>query len=109
MSYSLIVFDGPECPTCKRCGAELFDWSPTYNYAPMWRAAGFSLRDFDGKTGAQVAVVLGPAVAAMEADPVRFRALEPANGWGTYDGAMPYLRDLLRIVTERPECVVAVL
>lgn len=108
MSYDVTVFDGPECPTCKRCGGELFDWSPTYNYAPMFRAAGFGLRAFDGQTGAQVAAVLAPAVAAMEADPEKFRVLEASNGWGTYDNVMPYLRKFLRIVTERPECSVVV-
>lgn len=108
MSYDVTVYDGPACPTCGHCGGVLMDWSPTYNYAPMFAAAGFSLRDFNSKTGAEVAAILAPAVAAMAADPEKFTALEASNGWGTYETVMPYLRKLLSIVTERPGCTAEV-
>ncbi len=39
----------------------------------------------EGATGASVAEFLTPVVAALQADPERFRAMNPDNGWGSYD------------------------
>ncbi|MDQ3573656.1 MAG: hypothetical protein M3404_01845 [Actinomycetota bacterium] len=49
---------------------------------------------------------LKEAVVAMEADPERFRAMNPSNGWGNYEGALEYLRDFLAVCEEAPDAVV---
>ena len=38
---------------------------------------------------------LETGIAAMEADPEKFRALNPDNGWGSYDTFIPWLRRYL--------------
>jgi len=48
----------------------------------------------DGMTGAQGAEYLGLIITGLEADPARFRAMNPANGWGTYDGLLLVLREM---------------
>jgi hypothetical protein len=74
----------------------------TYNVAPMLAAAGFSWRDWDGKPSDEVAVELRRVICEMEADPVKFRALEPSNGWGDYQGCLKWLRTILDDINEMP-------
>lgn len=47
------------------------------------------------------------AVARMEVDPGAFLELEPANGWGSYDGALDYLRRLRDACLRHPHGYVA--
>jgi hypothetical protein len=67
----------------------------TSNVAPMWRAAGVDLAECHGRPAAQVAEGLMGALAAMDDDPDRFRAMDPPNGWGDFDGCRTYLRKIL--------------
>ena len=67
------------------------EWNCTHNINPMWVAAlpsGQTLGAFlEGKTAAEALPGLRAALAAMEDNPTRFRALEPANGIG--NGVVP--------------------
>lgn len=77
---------------------------PTYNLAPMFALAlGMGLRDLTGKTGADAQPILRKAVAAMETDPRRFRALNSPNGWGSYDGALEFFRLFLADCVAHPK------
>lgn len=40
-------------------------------------------------------------IEVFEADPDKFRALNPANGWGDYDGFLTALHDIRRWLTGR--------
>lgn len=65
----------------------------TSNVSPMWREAlGRSLGDFDDAPCSEAGGVLRDGIAAMEADPAKYRAMSPKNGWGDYEGALDYLR-----------------
>lgn len=66
----------------------------TSNVAPMWRAAGCDLAAFDGASATALADNLVPAIAAMESNPETFKAMNPPNGWGDYDGCLRFLREL---------------
>lgn len=85
MSYDIYAV----CQCCpSHADRQLFSWgSCTSNLAPMWCAAGADLADFHGKTPAECAAVLGPAIDVLKSDPERFRAMNPPNGWGRYDDA----------------------
>ena len=107
MSHDVTVLDAA-CPICKRSGSIWFEFNSTYNLTPMFDAAGFRMRDFNGKTGAEVAPILAAAVAVMESDPAKFRAFDSPNGWGTYDQIMPYLREFLAAVDAHPTAMVDV-
>jgi hypothetical protein len=48
----------------------------------------------DGMTGAQGAEYLGQIIKGLEADPPRFRAMNPPNGWGSYDSLLEVLREM---------------
>lgn len=79
------------CPHC-RCASHTVD--PTTNLRPMWEAAGIDFDALEGKTAAEIKPVLKAAIAAMEADPEKFKELNPPNGWGDYEGLLKVLRRL---------------
>ena len=68
----------------------------TSNVSGMWAdAIGENLGDLIerlGKRAGDILPALERGIAAMEADPDKYRAMNPANGWGDYDGALAYLR-----------------
>lgn len=56
----------------------------------------------DGCTGPEGAALLHEIVMALEKDPDRFRAMNPENGWGSYDSLLVVLRDMRDRVPEWP-------
>jgi uncharacterized protein (DUF2235 family) len=77
----------------------------TSNVSPMWRKAlGVSLSDFHQVNAAEAAPKLADAVKAMESDPAGYRAMNPPNGWGDYEGALAYLRKLAEACARHPKC-----
>jgi hypothetical protein len=85
-----------------------FYWNYTSNCGPMWRAAGADLAKFDGTRASECAPILRAAIENMVADPARYRALDPPNGWGSYDTLLPRLRYLLRWLERNPTATVQV-
>lgn len=81
----------------------------TSNVAPMWAGAlGHSLRDLHHQECSVALDRLRAAVRVMEAEPDRFRAMNPANGWGDYEGALGYLRDLAAACAAHPKARIAI-
>lgn len=91
-------------PTCEHCGVqpEASDWNYTFNVTPMVTAALDEVdsptpsywKQLNGMTGAEGAVFLSTIVERLEADPPRFRKMNPANNWGDYDGLLAVLREM---------------
>ena len=73
---------------------ELYWRNHTSNTAPMWRAAGVDIAEFHGKCAREMEQPLSSALAAMVADPDRFRAMDAPNRWGTYETTYDFLADL---------------
>ena len=90
--------------------------SPTTNLADMFRLAfssddepkKYGLRDFDGMLGRKAYLILIGAISRMKARPDDFRALNPPNGWGTYEGAVEFLERLARACEELPDWTIVV-
>jgi hypothetical protein len=61
-------------------------------------------RILDGMEGKAGAAFLGRIIEGLEADPDRFRAMNPPNGWGNYDGFLGVLREMRDRVPDWP-CV----
>lgn len=112
MSFDITLTtpSGRTCPTCGETPrhACVGEWSPTYNFAPMFVAAGLDLLALSGWTAADVAPVLRAAIARMREEPARFRSLEASNGWGTYDEALPLLDEMLLTMELHPDAVLRV-
>ena len=83
--------------------------SPTYNLSEMFNLAlGRPIRELDGQLASDVIPVLRTAIAAMEDKPEKFKKLNPANGWGSYSGALDSLRWLLEQCLQHPKSTVKI-
>jgi hypothetical protein len=56
----------------------------------------------DGASGPDGAAYLAAIIKGLEADPARFRAMNPANGWGDYDRLLAVLREMRDRVPDWP-------
>ena len=59
-------------------------------------------RMLNGMTGAEGAEFIDRTIKALEAEPERFEAMNPKNGWGSYDGILTVLRKMRDAVPEWP-------
>lgn len=98
--------------TCAHCGAyDVYEKNYTSNVAGMLYDAGpwwqqiKDLIDYTGGAPAwQIADLLIPMIDALLADPERFRANNPVNGWGDYDRMLrSWMLPWLRACIEHPE------
>jgi hypothetical protein len=48
----------------------------------------------EGMTGSEGSEYLGQIIKGLEADPVRYQAMDPPNGWGSYVGVLIVLRQM---------------
>jgi hypothetical protein len=99
-----------EIDTGAECMATVADiGNYTANVSPMWtRALGEPLADLHGRTAGGVVEQLDRAIAAMQAAPGEYEAMNPANGWGRFEGALNYLRDLRAACAEHPKTQIRV-
>ena len=82
----------------------------TYNLTPMLREAGMqSWRDFHGMRAEDAAPLWEAVIAELRRDPAKYQALNPPNGWGTYDGVLEALLVLVAGCHRHPDAIVAVL
>lgn len=107
MSYDVSIV-GKDCPCCGASGGvEVGNY--TYNCSKMlWEAADTSLSALHGKPVEEVAQVLSKGVAVMRADPARFQAMNPENGWGDYDSWLDYLDRIIDACQRYPGAVLEV-
>lgn len=96
-------------------GTELASWNYTHNVNVMIAAAyesvtGEATEQCDGPLGPAIGAAwwerldgtttdagdayLGQIIAGLEADPERFRAMNPENGWGDYDSLLKMLLEM---------------
>ena len=56
----------------------------------------------DGSSGPEGAALLDHIIRNLEAEPGRFKEMNPENGWGDYDGLLGVLREMRDRVPEWP-------
>lgn len=82
---------------------------PTYNLSPMFALAlGYGFRELDGKKAGEAALDCALAHDRMRDDPEPYKALNPDNGWGDYDGALWVLQTLAEECARFPDMTVVV-
>lgn len=94
MSYDVSIVAG-----C--CGAH--GHNITSNLRPMFNEADLHLPDLHGKRAGRAVAEIASALREMARDPERFRAHNPENGWGDYDGALAFLAELAADCATHPE------
>jgi hypothetical protein len=87
---------------------DLLDWNYTSNCAPMWREAGCDIAAFDDRPAVEFSKALCVAITAMTADPDKYRAMNPPNGWGDYDSCLKWLADMQDACDRHHRCTVRV-
>lgn len=108
MSYDVslhmkIDTGGPEL--VNYCAADIGNY--TSNVSRMWNEAlGLPLADLDGETAGDHATRLRLAVDDMTFRVGHYQAMNPANGWGSYDGALDYLTRLRDACIAHPKAVI---
>ena len=80
----------------------------TSNTASMWREAGADLTEMDGMDAATASYVLTQAIKEIASRPSKYRAMEPENGWGTYDSCLGFLREIRDACDEHPNAALRV-
>lgn len=85
----------------------LFD-GITYNLPGMFQAAcrGKRFKDLEGMTGAQAGRVLRDGLQRLVSEPARFEEMNPANGWGDYDGLIQVMAKAAVMAARHPTGVV---
>lgn len=90
--------------SCTHCGSTVGEWGYTHNTNRM--ANAIVLDDMDEppadswwwhlneRTAAEGAVFLKVIIDAFDADPDRFRAMNPDNRWGDFDGFRAVLQSM---------------
>jgi hypothetical protein len=88
--------------------AYVFDRNMTSNVAPMWREAGADLAEMDGKPAVDCWPALANACDNMVDNPEKYKAMNPPNGWGSYDTCLDFLRSIRDACQEHPACTVRI-
>jgi hypothetical protein len=86
------------------------EWNYTYNTTPMVCAAAASAgvpfdgfqHSLHGMTGPEGGAVLTAVIREMTANPARYEAMNPENGWGSYDGILRVMRSMVSAIPEWP-------
>lgn len=93
-------FPGREPETCEAQRTELYWRNITHNLGEMAREAGIYQHLWRpeelGITKARELVApLRNGLRELQSDPTKFKAFNPPNGWGDYDGLVAFVRDYL--------------
>jgi len=82
-----LYIEYPPCHTCGRGKNEdRTNLNITYNLTPMLRAAGLpAWEDLANRPAPEVGQIIRDVCDLMTKDPAKWRAMNPPNGWGTYD------------------------
>lgn len=81
----------------------------TYNLSPMWRLAGVfenhPIDDLHGERAATIGIRAAKGLLRAVSKPAEFKALNPSNGWGDYEGFVKVLTRLAIDCAEEPEAI----
>lgn len=82
----------------------------THNLTPMWEKAGIydSLYNSDNCVAKDIVYSLEAGLKAMEDSPEEYKKLNPSNGWGSYEGAIRFLKNVLHECKKRPLAIIRV-
>jgi hypothetical protein len=72
-------------------------------YMPLWRPDEIGVT-----TARQLIEPLQAGLDALKADPERFEAFNPSNGWGNYDGLVRFVENYLDACRAYPDAAVSV-
>jgi len=72
-------------------------------YKPLWRPDEIGITKAE-----QLIEPLRAGLLVLKADPEKFLALNPENGWGSYENFVPWVEAYLKACEENPDADVSV-
>ena len=89
---------------------EVFSSNMTHNVCAMWIEAGCfdALYNSEGKHAKDVVNELTSGYKKMSLAPNIYKKLNPSNGWGDYDTALVWLKELIDACDAYPEAIVRI-
>lgn len=90
---------------CPHCEHELFSRNITHNVHRISSEAGADPWEYEGRVASETLAELNAAIAALTAEPWRFKQYEPANGWGSVEGICDFLRAMRDAAEKHPSLV----
>jgi len=89
MSYDVWI----ECSHCHQELEECFNY--TYNISSMLHDVGIKLNELDSIPAKCIeSNYLTPGILLLEANPEKYRAMNPKNGFGNYDSLLTWLKNI---------------
>ncbi|MGG3890308.1 hypothetical protein [Metabacillus fastidiosus] len=81
----------------------------TYNVSKMYtKAMNKTISEFHGMKASVAIPILENGIKNMTANAAEYKKLNPANGWGNYEGALSYMSRLLLACGENPNATIDV-
>jgi hypothetical protein len=103
MGYGIYL----SCPTCRE-GEDI--GSVSRNLGSMYfDVLQGGISSLNNKKAADAIPDLEAAIKKLEADPAKYRAMNPPNGFGSYDALVEVLKRLLENCKDRPNFIIHVL
>lgn len=84
------------------------DWYYTSNCSQMWEDAGVDLKEFNGVCASSLIPKLSKALLVLTANPEKYKAMNPTNGWGSYSSLLIKLQELREGLLEAPDAIMRV-
>lgn len=114
MSLDIYFTEKKTCPNCSHIltdGAEVFLKNITHNLGQMAYEAGFYEQLWhpertDVVTASQLGLHIEKGIKELESNPEKYKQFSAANGWGTYEQFIPWLKELLQACREYPDSIV---
>ena len=92
---------------------EVFGANITHNMTPMAKAVGLYVPLWHPEKiylqwSYELIPLLEEGITLLKSDPEQYKALNPDNGWGSYDTFLPWLEKLLEQCKEHPDAFINV-
>lgn len=107
MSYDvqITVNTGFEDVCVEECGNYTYNVSEMYYDAFGLKEGLRGLHDMGCESARKH---LADAIKKMESDPEKYRAMNPENGWGDYEGALNFLKRIRKDCAKHPKAKVGI-
>lgn len=88
----------------------IYSGNYTHNVAKMWRRSGVydALYNSEGKLAKDILPVLANGYEHMKENPSEYEELNPPNKWGSYEGALDYLKEVMDACRKYPNSKIAI-
>lgn len=108
MSLDLYLTAYVDTGAAKPLSVEVWWRNCTHNLSPMWNKAGVyeALYKSTGKKAGELVAELEAGLKHMVENASEYQHLNPENGWGSYEGAVWFLREFLDACREHPKAIV---